>query len=52
MDPQANLGGPSRFGYGGLKGIRGYSYGCRLLDSGESLSALWIARYPTCGDER
>jgi hypothetical protein len=25
---------------------------CRLLDSGESLSALWIARYPDSGKER
>ena len=24
-------------------------YGCRLLESGDSLSALWIARYPEAG---
>jgi hypothetical protein len=32
-----------------IQGIRGYSHRCHLPDSGESLSALWIARYLTAG---
>jgi hypothetical protein len=30
----------------------GPSHQCRLLESGESLSALWLARYPDSGKER
>ncbi len=30
----------------------GYFDRCHLPDSGESLSALWIGRYPDSGDQR
>jgi hypothetical protein len=33
-------------------GFRGYFDRCHLLESGESLSALWLARYPDSGNER
>jgi hypothetical protein len=52
LGAQANLGGPSRFTHGSFKGFRGYSRRYRLLESGESLSALRIARYPDSGKER
>jgi hypothetical protein len=42
-------GGPRRFTTGSFKRFRGHSHQCRLLDSGESLSALWIARYLPAG---
>jgi hypothetical protein len=35
-----------------LQQICGYSHPCHLVNSGESLSALWIARYPDSGNER
>jgi hypothetical protein len=51
-NPKRTLVGPSRFEHGSFKGFSGYFDQCHLLDSGESLSGLWIARYPPCGNER
>jgi hypothetical protein len=49
--PQADFGGPSR-SRGSFKRFRGYSHQCHLLESGESLGALWTACYPDSGNER
>jgi hypothetical protein len=38
--------------YPSFKGFRGHFDQCHLLDSGESLSALWIARYLPSGADR
>jgi hypothetical protein len=52
------LCGPKRtlvaqaFTHGSFKGFREYFDQCHLLDSGESLSALWIGRYPDSENER
>jgi hypothetical protein len=52
LGAQANLGGPSQLRHGSFNRFRGYSRRCHVLESGESLSALWIARYPDSGNER
>jgi hypothetical protein len=54
--PQESSGGISRAAgpmtrFVGLPhALIGPGWRCHLLDSGESLSALWIARYPDSGN--
>jgi hypothetical protein len=46
------LGSVSHHGPNRSRGIVGYFRRCHLLDSGESLGALWIGRYPDSGKGR
>jgi len=48
--PKRSLVAQAGSGAAGFKEFRGHFDQCHLLESGDSLNALWIARYPTCGN--